>query len=116
MTLLASMGPSTNVDGERAVASLRTAASSGFNGAVDERRRRGVGGHQRAHVEIASMGPSTNVDGELPNSYSSSRSARSLQWGRRRTSTESDRGRARRRRADLASMGPSTNVDGEISI
>src|SRR5678815_5419592 len=87
------------------------------------------------------MGPSTNIDGEESKPYSSQTAYVLLQWGRRRTSTESDQtldGRARechgfngavdehRRRGVRiralvrarveASMGPSTNIDGEVPV
>ena len=65
---------------------------SGFNGAVDRRRR-------RADCAVAAR----------------SRSLGALQWGRRQTSTESSCQSARRLYRCLASMGPSTDVDGEPS-
>src|SRR5690242_3106601 len=108
------MGPSTNVDGELDRGVLADLDSLGFNGAVDERRRRGkpvgsslkphgrfngavderrrrgcAGGEVRLGRLDASMGPSTNVDGE------------------RRANRRDDAGPI------SASMGPSTNVDGE---
>src|SRR5687767_14248463 len=85
------------------------------------------------------MGPSTNVDGEadaarkavdeesslqwgrrrtsterLNNPIALAKEP-SLQWGRRRTSTESGRGARVALAVDDASMGPSTNVDGEFN-
>src|ERR1043166_2860588 len=61
-----------------------------FNGAVDERRRRGTAaGPEHEFVVAASMGPSTNVDGELVVGERRWRAAK-LQWGRRRSSTESE--------------------------
>ena len=109
----ASMGPSTNVDGEGTSRSCRSTAGSRFNGAVDERRRRAADPTiPRQSGERASMGPSTNVDGETRVTVSPRRSIGAsmgpstnvdgenpsaagldggvwLQWGRRRTSTES---------------------------
>ena len=111
---IASMEPSTNVDGERPAASRPPSTSTSFNGAVDERRRRvarnvcrcrsyvGFNGavderRRRAasrgprvtRPRVASMEPSTNVDGEqkIVGGYVE---VVSLQWSRRRTSTESN--------------------------
>ena len=112
----ASMGPSTNVDGEDMARRIDDDRRTRFNGAVDERRRRVPYPH-----------PANPPEGPL-------------QWGRRRTSTESspcsppsrqprrrfngavdERRRRgvrvcnRREATRAASMGPSTNVDGETS-
>src|SRR4051812_20393956 len=86
----ASMGPSTNVDGESRLARRRPrAAAAGFNGAVDECRRRAHERRLRApEAPTASMGPSTNVDGELPRTRRGAMATVLLQWGRRRMSTE----------------------------
>src|SRR5262245_40091711 len=59
------------------------------------------------------MGPSTNVDGEGSSEASVGASIAKLQWGRRRTSTESLMAYDRSTMFRDASMGPSTNVDGE---
>ena len=86
------MGPSTNVDGESRGAAARASWSRRFNGAVDERRRRA------AIICVTAAGR-----------------AATLQWGRRRTSTESSDAPGLRDAALGASMGPSTNVDGETA-
>src|ERR1700733_5245097 len=108
----ASMEPSTNVDGESSGLFCAACALECFNGAVDERRRRGdlapwIAEHdwslqwsrRRTSTERgndawsgfdlrrASMEPSTNVDGEQPTSEVTSCGG-VLQWSRRRTSTE----------------------------
>src|SRR5258706_15867879 len=106
------MGPSTNVDGEPLVPECvgswsrrfngavderrrrgsrkcgRRQSRPGFNGAVDERRRRGAARGPCPARSDASMGPSTNVDGEVTIYVEPALYERWLQWGRRRTSTE----------------------------
>ena len=111
--MVASMGPSTDVDGEPAAAIAAPAPRPRFNGAVDRRRRRGSARSARRDADaLASMGPSTDVDGEVE-SAACRQSSRSLQWGRRQTSTERRVERRPPRESVRASMGPSTDVDGE---
>jgi len=62
--------------------------------------------------EEASMGPSTLIDGDTSSSSRWTKRSNSLQWGRRLSSTETQRmslGAAGRH----ASMGPSTLIDGD---
>ncbi len=61
---IASMEPSTNVDGDLATPNWPTALPACFNGAVDECRRRQVRARVAARRAGASMEPSTNVDGD----------------------------------------------------
>ena len=84
-----------------------------FNGAVDDRRRRPAQmAVLAAHALRASMGPSTIVDGDRDNMLAKGVTG-ALQWGRRRSSTET-RARPAARIPSEASMGPSTFVDGDV--
>jgi len=89
MRLPASMGPSMFVDGDPPPDLWRRATSACFNGAVDVRRRR----HDVAHSSAAIM--------------------RTLQWGRRCSSTETRRVTRGGLAGGIASMGPSMFVDGD---
>ncbi len=133
------MEPSTNVDGDRDSSRPSGRRRVRFNGAVDERRRRrrvaavpgfldGASMEPSTNVDgdastrapgrlaiSASMEPSTNVDGDFGVVETVNGSISTLQWSRRRTSTETlvvEVGLASRH---LASMEPSTNVDGDMS-
>src|SRR5688500_2197189 len=63
--VVASMEPSTNVDGDEKRITTR-----------------------RIHPPVASMEPSTNVDGDQGHGQAAGRGGATLQWSRRRTSTE----------------------------
>ena len=85
----ASMEPSTNVDGDAPSAASARRSHRRFNGAVDERRRR----------------PASSTTRRAPPC--------TLQWSRRRTSTETAARDVAPRERRRASMEPSTNVDGD---
>src|SRR5262249_60821674 len=84
----ASMGPSTNIHGEGRWldrAGSDSDASMGPSTNIDGEIMRHDG---FVLSRLASMGPSTNIDGEPGLSMASGSPAHTLQWGRRRTSTE----------------------------
>ncbi len=87
--VVASMEPSTNVDGDSRMGTESSSRARSFNGAVDECRRRPAV-------------PRAPVDG-----------SRALQWSRRRMSTETIGFLRSKRKPCDASMEPSTNVDGD---
>src|SRR5688572_16092621 len=62
------------------------------------------------------MGPSTLVDGDESYGVLLAQPSRSLQWGRRLSSTETPPDRVGRLDGVVASMGPSTLVDGDANI
>ena len=67
---------------------LRWPPVTRFNGAADERRRRHPLRRSEREASDASMGPPTNVDGDDTLLWLTDEDASVLQWGRRRTSTE----------------------------
>ena len=112
----ASMGPSTFVDGDTTRDWRDAPSPRRFNGAVDVRRRRHLRRRQlEATRGSASMGPSTFVDGDERYDVACVVHA-SLQWGRRRSSTETQPGQPPMPRNRSASMGPSTFVDGDVDL
>ena len=111
------MGPSIVIDGE-GFCSSRTVASIVLQWAVDRHRRRVP--HQVNPCVIgraASMGPSIVIDGESSIDIRAIYGApRSLQWGRRSSSTERRSRPARAGPEGHASMGPSIVIDGECEL
>ena len=110
------MGPSIFVDGDPAGRSASAPTRSGFDGAVDLRRRR--------HVS-AGMTNETSTQLQWGRRSSSTETAQAvrqggdvgieLQWGRRSSSTETPRLNRDEQIKLLASMGPSIFVDGDAS-
>src|SRR5215510_14421176 len=84
-----SMGPSIFIDGEESLRAWFRASQRYFNGAVDLHRRRGNRGGTWERATEASMGPSIFIDGESSSMRRIRTWVRSLQWGRRSSSTES---------------------------
>ncbi len=76
------MGPSMIVDGKGALVPTVLGGVAGFNGAVDDRRRKGFAARYHVHVRLASMGPSMIVDGKTSANAVAAPLA-VLQWGRR---------------------------------
>src|SRR3954465_14224214 len=87
----ASMGPSTNIDGDRVRTTRWTAWSSG-----------------------ASMGPSTNIDGDAAHRQTARRGDQASMGPSTNIDGDVDPGQ-RERGVLVASMGPSTNIDGDVT-
>ena len=64
--LVASMEPSMNIDGDSSARAAVPRSTRGFNGAVDEHRRRHAFSTWDLLVTPASMEPSMNIDGDSP--------------------------------------------------
>ena len=88
----ASMGPSIFIDGDPSPSGTHTTGWPRFNGAVDLHRRR------------PAVGVGSPAEPIL------------LQWGRRSSSTETDRPRWGARGSRGASMGPSIFIDGDVRV
>ena len=111
--LVASMGPPTNVDGDKLAGRSTRGAMESFNGAADERRRR-PGGSPRAGRRARCFNGAADERRRRRVRGQGVRCAeRRLQWGRRRTSTETRLWGDYASLGWYASMGPPTNVDGD---
>src|SRR5688572_16701146 len=109
------MGPSKIVDGELITSQGKESRGPGFNGAVEDRRRRGC----RPCATLRPARPSFNGAVEDRRRRGSSTAAGSCSPRRFNGAVEDRRRRARGERSLLlgvgASMGPSKIVDGESS-
>ena len=111
---VASMGPSTRIDGDTRSTHRIRQSRSGFNGAVDSHRRRPSGRLRRTWSRTTLQWGRRLASTETCPTCTSTPAVMRLQWGRRLASTET-RWRARdRSRARSASMGPSTRIDGDF--